>query len=671
MNRLGIIAVVSILLSLICGQAAFAQFAGGPRPLRGDEWLTKWWTWMYWWETNREAYLASPDSMPAVDAALKQRAVAVLTESLGPDNPATIRAASALALGRMEVSEATNRLIELTRDQDESVRRSAWMALGLIGDPAARAHLAGAAGGPGMSEHDTLAWIVATGLLRQPDDELLRAMIRLVNQRESAEVARLAMWALRVHDPPGLVEFARAITAETTDPMLCNEALQVLGALGNHRDLQNLGRVYHSSPSDRNVPPALRKIARSYQRPQGIVLRYGPPLAGMRCAAAVAFNARREAENEDDFEISVITDTLERSYERIDGKPWRIDLSWSHGSSALESGSFELRFGLIPLGRLGHERHARLLVDVLNGVHTTWRNDRRKASDPSRGFAAVALGIYLRRQGDGDPRINLDRRKGHDGQRAHVRRSGTLWLVQDALARTARNVREPPDLRAACVLALGLGGNAQGVAESIKSAPNSLRGAESLVAGYAVLALGMLGDLDAIGLAGRMLPKPITHVDVDWIRQNRLGEEVSIGDVIALRAAVLGLGCLGRRDGIGLLHAQFGRDPTTSMELIRSLRWCGDDSIGDVLVNLLDEPDDNQELTSVRLLSAWALGESLDPNEDPRLHAALLKDCNLTLPASSAFVQNRMKQSAIYRYRCYSNEFLFLRLIPLGSEMRH
>src|SRR5699024_7104669 len=115
--------------------------------------------------------------------------------------------------------------------------------------------------------------------------------------------------------------------------------------------------------------------------------------------------------------------------------------------------------------------------------------------------------------------------------------------------------------------------------------------------------------------------------------------------------------------------AQFGQEPFTSMEIVRGLRWAGDDTLAETLVELLDDPETTPD---VALVTAWSLGELFDPNDRPRLHAAILKDVNVTLPVLHGRDPERWtNHGAIYQYRCYTNEFLFKSRLIRRDGWRH
>lgn len=649
--------IVGVLAVVALGRPAAGQGFGGEPVYTGREWITEWYSWVHWWELNRGEMLSRRlEQAGPADAATKD-AVAALMKAMGDDKPAELRGAAALALGRMRARAAVPRLIEMAGDDEAKVRRAACMALGLIGDDDAKAALFDVGR---VRERDTVAWIVAVGLLEDPGGDALRALLKLVDQTRSPAVSRMAMWALRVHNPPGLARAARRVIARSKDPHLVSEAILALGRNPDADDHRLLADLYHDI-GQANRTPAMMAAYEAYRPTPGIVqVTGGPLIVGIRTAPAIAMGHFEFPR--DDRRGEVIRDVLRRSYERVpDGertRPFRTDSCWSHGYvGSLERGGLELRFGLIALGRIGYEQEAELLIDSLQNQHAYLA---RHPSNPSRGFAAMGLGLYVHRTARVAPR------PGDDVKRSDIRR--TVRRSIDALARVAGDRGEPDNLRAACVLALGMSGDAN-AAKAIREVLK--RGdPDTLITGYAVLALGMLHDRATLAVAAGALGETADDLDLDHLRGEGFGIDGEMPDLLARRAMVLGLGCLGDAAAIPTLRGQFSHDPYTAVEVIRALRRTGDGAIVSEMAALLDDPG----RLDVALLAAWSLGALLGPDDYPRLHRALLLDCNLVFPliVPPGDLAWWMESSPVHRYRCYTNEFLFKVMVPmLETPFRH
>ena len=127
--------------------AAVATGGADLEALTGGELIEDWWI---WWEINKSLYLVSPDealrrpaaapwkrgteeqSQSANRALMARMLLPVLREALD-DDAAEVRAAAAVACGRLAGEECVDVLLPLLRDPVQSVRESALLALGATG----------------------------------------------------------------------------------------------------------------------------------------------------------------------------------------------------------------------------------------------------------------------------------------------------------------------------------------------------------------------------------------------------------------------------------------------------------------------------------------------------------------------------------------------------------
>jgi serine/threonine protein kinase len=128
-----------------------------------------------------------------------------------------------LALGRIEDRTATAKLVRLTSDPDASVRRAAWMALGLIGDEAAREKIESVLSKPNLDPDDAVAWAVSIGLLRDPGDDVIKLGMdtRQVVARFEAERQALALM-----DHPNIARVLDAGATEAGRPYFVMELVK-------------------------------------------------------------------------------------------------------------------------------------------------------------------------------------------------------------------------------------------------------------------------------------------------------------------------------------------------------------------------------------------------------------------------------------------------------------
>ncbi len=618
-------------------------------------WLGHSYSWLYWWETNREQYLRRPVvsrdlQLESQRIDLRRQAIDRLGELIREGVHPRIQAAAALSLGRLEDTRHVERLIGMTRHEDDAVRRSAWMALGLIDRGQAREHIRQVLANPDLKEHDTLAWITAIALMRKPELDLLQALYKTVNQDTSAPVSQKALWALRMHHPPELIHLAREVARKTPHVALANEAILVFKHSHDPNDLQFMERAYHTRHPDNRIPEALSQAIKRHTPAVGVLVSpHQYDVSALRSAVAMTFD-REDLINE--RTVRKMRDTLRRTYVRDQRKiPYRYDAMWYPVSHA-QWGGTERRLALISLGRIGNYEDTELLIEVLRGQHTYGPPAHLRHHDPSRGYAAMALGLQMRRwrilaPEDLSPEIRRMQRR-----------------AVDALAQYAADPNMLPSIRSACMIALGLT-NDKAVAPRIIESINISNDHGRLVASFGLVALAMLEDPAAAAVARGLLPSPEKQEQIlTEMTPMALEEKVSVGQVLIRRNAALGLALLGDQRSLALLDRHFGREHHSSMAMIRTYKWCQDDSVVHKLLPLLRSEGDPRHAT----FAAWCVGELYDSSNMPRLTEVLLKDLNYTLPRQTdVYVRNIatqggwMKKGSLwtYQYHVHANEFLF------------
>ena len=205
----------------------------------GDEWINTQWSWVLWWEANKHRYLkpagtVNPDTMNAPAA---QHA---LINTLAQSQHINTLSASILALGRMQARDAVPVIQPMLKHENVYLQRAAWLALALISDPPsieiykqafidrnAKNTEKQAKNEPSiLNPQNASAWIIGIGLLKQSDPQLLKALALFVlndqesitditglklDDQEALQHARLAMWAIRMHNPPGTRSLAQRV----------------------------------------------------------------------------------------------------------------------------------------------------------------------------------------------------------------------------------------------------------------------------------------------------------------------------------------------------------------------------------------------------------------------------------------------------------------------------
>lgn len=612
-----------------------------------DEWLYTQWSWVTWWEANSHLFL-QPARPLKPDPDGQTQAQAALLKCLETSSDPKVLAQAVLALGRMQANDASDEIIKLLAHEDSIVRRNSWLALGLIADAPARKAITDVLVQPALTPEDAAAWIVAIGLMEKADPQLLKAMPPIVMQPHILDVdlqgikaqrnealiqSRMAMWTLRMHHPQGLETLARRVLDFTTDPILFDQAIQVLAASPDESTLLNMFNViYHGRPAQwRKFPKAVAFVSCLYPS----ILESHHELAAMRTSIAVAYDNPAIRSNTRLAHLTgrvlartygqVPTAKMQASQPNTPPRLYKFDMWRNHGDdfrlTTPDTVGYALRFGLIPLGKMGdadlkdNEEPAdgQLLCDILLGRYTSDAGFRQQ--DPSRGFAAIALGLYQRRL-PADP--NSIR---NDKLRTMAR------YIQRLLARTAADGDEPAQLRSACLLAIALGRSAT-ASEDVRQIVTQLASApDPLVAGYATLALGMLADPMALQLAKQAFEKTSELVDVAQLR-DRHATPASLPVTLVQRVIVQGVACIGEPKANVLFYPRLMDNGYTTQQMIRAIKWSGDMQVAQPLMALLENPGKNEQNAA---LAAWALGELYDKHTVDQLSARLLDQRNITL----------------------------------------
>lgn len=702
----------------------------GKTPTPEEYYYYEAWNWTTWWEANSHRYLkpakwSMQDQDTFTQAEGYQAAQTALINALQAKKDPKILAECLWALGRMKSSQAVPAIIKLLEHDDEIVRRNAWLSLGLIEDDLAVQTIMGVLDKPQLKPEDATAWIVAIGLMDKPDAKLLKAMIPIIKQKNVTQIknivpslqrffrneatmqARMAMWTLRMHNPPGTSEFAQKLMAFTTDAILFDEAIQAIAAEPDEQIILKLfNPVYHKRISDyRNLPKAFSVAGYSaYEFPGfiGIIPTAIHCLPNLRVSAAIAYdNPSILKDSHNGRLIHLVTRQLARSYAKVPYDPnWHKHNGINNGRQSLNETykfdhwryhivgyeylgddiAFALRFGLIPLGKLGDygldEREnptdAQLLCDVLIGKYTEpepkstprlgdnpiKRPPIPSQFDPSRGFAAIALGLYTRRLPADLSSIRHDTTKD------------IAKYIERLLTRTAVNSDEPMMLRSACALALGIGGSLSAndrLVEILSDKP------PAIVSSYAILALGMLGDQRTQQLVHQAFEKTADKIDIDKLRQNCPFIKEDNLKTLSQRVMVQSLACIGNTEANRMLYPYLAENFYTSHEIIRTFKWSQDPLATDALIELLKEPG-KKKPTEVAAFSAWALGELFDPNPYSKAHDRLLKNRNFTLTTieyntitktgvNDVVTTEYTKQNHLQRYLQLTNSYLFTEMI--------
>ena len=537
-------------------------------------------SWVYWFETRGRRYLYESlrDRPLPWDTPASRRWKGQAIEALEPmlaDADSRVRGAAVLALARIGHTPVIDSLLGsvaegrpgLLLDKSQSVRLSAWAALGLLDSPRTRLTLA-MDPLPQATEHDRAAQAMAIGLLEKPARLHIDWLAdRLADRSESYEVKRWCVWSIeRVGEAAGVDKafVNNAVLREVPSAFMVGEVLLSPGYAQAKGGTAWLIDVLRYHPEMRRWPGYLALSA----MPADGVFGSTPRRIGMESRVAAALTIAeidRPTRNEDRQKLlehlrrrmvagnSDRAMDFHRGFETIayamhcDVKQAQLDVLYDQlrGITLLPADDPELE----------ELREALEPGEVLNEQA---RRKRQSANDV-RCYAALAVGLLIRRATEGTE-LYEQRPIVHD-RAIEIERLKRRFGIR--LMRAVAEPREPMAYRSACALALGLSGDDRYVAELTAELSKLGRGDEPVL-GYGLLALSMLGEQRAVDPARRYVTRPGALSGMD----DRLGRQA------ALRAVGLLDWRLGERAGEALSGA-WGRDVWVSLHAAEATGWLG------------------------------------------------------------------------------------------------
>ncbi|HEX8521349.1 MAG TPA: HEAT repeat domain-containing protein [Tepidisphaeraceae bacterium] len=570
--------------------------------------------WIEWWETNREEYLYKnarhAAGAPAGATAAAEKALLAATAHEDRD----VRAEAMLALARL--GRGKERLVELTKDPDQRVRCRAWVGLGLLN---AEDELLNR---KDLDDVETLAVVTGLGLLDSASAAALKRLRDAVTEQRWGEINRMALWALRVHKKNEDRATFRNVLRSTTRPALATEAIIGLAAVGETRDIYPLAQLADLSP------PALKLPVFSGSGLDAIDLKSKHSVVRLRAAALLALsklpgvNPKGPADQDLIKTQNILSQLAFRHHgsteERVGNNfvaattahyPGLATLALaSHNGMSIAGEVLQMHW---PVAISGHNNSVDELMDL-----------------PQRSYAAIAMGVYL---GNGGAAVQVNPTGG-----LRNLRNRTLDIAS-LLRNGASSSTEPRHHRAACALALGLsrqktnGDLLDYVARQID--PQK----DQLVFGHVVLGLGLLGDERALERAAELLApdprklKSPDKIDIKRLEESNLNGKLlqarkrsygeaqpvsAMDDIMARRAALMGLAALGDPRAEPILRQQWGDDPWVTIESARAMGACGAHGAVGELAELLQ---DNATPPAIAALAARALGDVLEEARPSRL----------------------------------------------------
>jgi HEAT repeat protein len=598
------------------------------------------WSWLHWWEANRDLYLAAltqvrkeQEGAPAAGDELRGKAVASLIEGLEVNHEGS-RIACALALGRMrEASAAASLQKRLEVDPSESVRFVSILALGLIGDEASQSLLMNH---QYPSAYLRTAGLVAMGMAAAPSDGAISGCRGCI-ERGEVPFADAACWALSRQVIDDVVPY-RNVLSQSTSPWLVNEAILALGSVDDAQADAVFVAMVTEQPRAEQVPVwrlleevdrEKRKIAGAFRvsttRTAGYYDRWMQEHRKIFDFLPVALRAGESPPNYVGQRVMVGMESIYMSHLRgaaamaLEHAPAATAVAALHALLAERDDDYNALakcFAAISLGRIGSRESLGVLMGLVSDRHGRRAKRQEELESPVRGFAALALGFYAQ------PAVTEQGAQDRPGFEEAAR------LLADRLA----DGKEKLEVRSACAMALGLSRRTENLRPLMVVHERS--GMEDyLLRGYVVLARAMLGDQNVMQPAVALLEQ---RPDRDQTT-----------NIIARRAAVLALGVYGGDEAIPVLAKAWHDSYYINREVIRALSLCRAYGVSSTVVPILEQSTDPDE----RAYMASILGE-LYIAERPDPISWFLINSNFPM------------QHPMWRpYRTLANEFLYNYLI--------
>ncbi len=628
------------------------------------------WSWLHWWEANRDLYLiqsaqkVNQEVQPDVLKAQRAKAVKALTAALGAQDW-QVRSTAAFALGQMQEQAALADLMRLAQgDSRAEVQQTAVLAIGLLNSAEAEKTLTAKGR---VADIVQLARAKALGLLMKILPATAKEFSR-PGARIAMPVSVARIWMLSQLEGAATTDFYFETLKRTDNPWLAAEAMIALGKSGNQQTVNVLADVLLVTEMGQTLPvwrrlesvrlekldmagtlknlravaanTALEQFYREYLVRFGIwhrdslapskpdwfdrskqlyTLRLGWEEiyeGNLRAAAAIALGHMNNPRARQALLLALQQDGAEF------GGMWQDvnALARAHEFSNLHKGMV-----LMSLGLQSDPACLDALLATLDGriVCRVERSIEEQANSPLRGYAALALGLYAK---------PVETPQGQEDRPGFER-------VCEVLSRCAANPDETSEVRAAATLALGLTGRTDNLRRFAAINENAVRLRDSMQIGYGLLARAMLGDQGIVKEVQALLAVPETPD--------------STADLLSRRAAVLALGVGGAQENIPVLTAAWHQSYYVNREISYALALCRAYSATDSLVEQLTQGENFWS----RSFGARCLADLFMPRGRRRIARML----NLTNYA--------MRNNSNLFFQGIANEFLTYLLIPSFGEI--
>ncbi len=621
--------------------------------------------------------IATTQQVPATQESdpVRIEAVRLLLEVIEKGSDESLVEQATLAIGKIQYRTAIPLLAaEAAKSKSQRVRRAALVALGLIGGPEAEIQIL--AFNPTTTD-DRLAAITALGLLPtiQPSTiaslqaALAPAMQAPVNQgtqgndnqlhgaiqknrvtTADAQTATMLCWALRQHPVPDDMKFYQGIIWNNESPWVASEAITALGAspdstpalakmlngdataineIASWNILDQVSRQKSAAANNRATQGTRQQ---QYDRAYNSYLKQYQAYQKRNPNAAAPLQRGQVVALPPTFigEEQILTGELRTSAAIALGHTNREDardaLVQFLDPSADEYMFAPRDFSIMALPTYANEQTRDKLILLLGKKDQQGKMQLEGApGDPTRGFAALALGMYA--QTYDTPSGPADR---PDYQNALIALAERLDDQQDNL-----------ETRCACAVALGLSHRTEALPAMIKTTQKlnlKQRNTDELLYGFLLLGRALAGDHNLL--------EPATGLLV------RQGDETSTSGILSRRAGVLALGVMKSSAVVPILTQAWHLNYWVNREVIIALKLVGATGTAKPIMDRLRTSKDPKE----QAYMAQALGELLAKEQPTRL-TRLIAETNFTVRDDPAVP---LKE--------YANEFLFAYLIPCFGD---
>ena len=452
-------------------------------PPNQNSWLNTYYSWHHWYESNQHRFYKLRNTFTPSPQwnANREQAAALLRELLDHPND-RIRADAALALGRIKDTQSINQLnaLILQGNAHPVTKRNAYLALAMMDQPPQEiAHPKNHK--PKLDER--LAILFATALLPAPDNKDIQYAFSVMSEKTPQDLLA-ASWFMRHVTSRKSASLSAKILYAAKDPQVTADAVYNYAFFSIKSDQPVLYHILLGHVMTENPIPVITRIDQLFNRsntnndlPNQITNLLRAQHASIKTAAAMGYRYQRDAKHYTDTARRQLRDlynnqTIYIPYQKFssiddDLNPPPIvgnttgsskikytggDLLWLHNYPYIEnvfSAGYELRFLLPSLAQMGEHADARIIRKILKMEDVYFAESfQHMFHDPNRGFAAMALALYLRR-------IEAAESAGKYILNAELDKQ----LATEIFRNIITNPDEPAQIRAACVTAMGISDN--------------------------------------------------------------------------------------------------------------------------------------------------------------------------------------------------------------------